>query len=624
MLALALLLLAPAQGYADDARPRVTIAMLPQGTTVERIADAAPGISVGVLSAGLGEVPVGQTYLDISQGSRLGRSLYPDRLPPLYVTGNRVPGRFWSKVRERALEAPASIEPGLLATTLVQNGVRIAARPLAGQPSLIAVDEGGRVRRADSCLPGLCPGVSITSTGLRGLSRLMGTVREEKGDMLIALERPPTERELLSIGIYGAGFEDGDLTSATTRMDGYVLVTDLLPTLLTRYGIPVPEDEVTGREIDSTGGGADVAGIAELERRLGQISDRRWVVLAVNVMIWVAATLLAAVLWRRRGAALALVLLATTMAYTPAMLLIGAALEPSVLVERLIVGMGGPLAAGLSLLALRRPCGDLAPYGAFALAAAVSVGATAIDMIFGSPLTALSLLGPNPGLGVRFFGIGNELEATIGALLILGTGAGVATLRPSEPARAMVIASVVVTTVAVLIFAPGRLGADVGAAITFPAGAAGAVIAALGLGLRRSLLVLLAPLVALLVLVLVDLVSGGDAHLSRSVLGAGGSSELGDVFQRRITLGARSFPRFLDSPFFLAALGGIAAGVWFRATILSWVADLPPARAGLIGAATATLVGTLANDSAALLLMVGTGFIAAFCGLAWAARPVDR
>jgi hypothetical protein len=33
------------------------------------------------------------------------------------------------------------------------------------------------------------------------------------------------------------------------------------------------------------------------------------------------------------------------------------------------------------------------------------------------------------------------------------------------------------------------------------------------------------------------------------------------------------------------------------------------------------VIGTLANDSAALLLMVGTGFIAVFCGLAWGSRP---
>ena len=83
----------------------------------------------------------------------------------------------------------------------------------------------------------------------------------------------------------------------------------------------------------------------------------------------------------------------------------------------------------------------------------------------------------------RFFGIGNELEATIGALLLLAAGAGVTAFGRGDPRRTMAIAVVAATLVAVLAFAPGRFGADVGAAITLcPAGAAAAVVVALRLG----------------------------------------------------------------------------------------------------------------------------------------------
>ena len=41
-------------------------------------------------------------------------------------------------------------------------------------------------------------------------------------------------------------------------------------------------------------------------------------------------------------------------------------------------------------------------------------------------------------------------------------------------------------------------------------------------------------------------------------------------------------------------------------------------RAGLIGAVVATVVGTLANDSGALLLEVGTAYLLVFVGFAWA------
>jgi hypothetical protein len=128
-----------------------------------------------------------------------------------------------------------------------------------------------------------------------------------------------------------------------------------------------------------------------------------------------------------------------------------------------------------------------------------------------------------------------------------------------------------------------------------------------------------APVVALIALVAIDLITGGDSHLSRSVLGAGGLHDVGDVFQRRITLGARSFPNYIHSPFFIAALAGIVVAFFCRRRIAGWMSGRPAAQAGVIGAISATAIGTLANDSAALLLMVGTGFIAAFCGLAWAA-----
>ena len=154
----------------------------------------------------------------------------------------------------------------------------------------------------------------------------------------------------------------------------------------------------------------------------------------------------------------------------PALLLLTAALEPSVLAERLAVGAGAPAARAADPGRRSVRFGDRAGFAAFALAAGVSVVATAVDVLAGSPLTALSLLGPNPELGVRFYGIGNELEAVIGTLLALGSGAAVAAVRPADPRRAVALVAAFAALAAVLVFAPGRFGADVGAAITFPAG----------------------------------------------------------------------------------------------------------------------------------------------------------
>lgn len=619
MLALALIGVFPGAASAAAGQPRVTVAMLPPGTDLEAIDAAVPGIAPGVMSAGLGRVPAAQTYLDMGQGNRLFSSLYPDDIPPLYVTGSRVPADLWARVVARAEEAPADIEPGLLASTLKGAGVEIAARPLAGSPALIAADRAGRIDRSGDCDPGACPGVTVMSAQPAELPGLADRLRPGSGDLLIAIERPPPERDLLAIGIAGEGFDGEAITSDSTRMDGYVLSTDLLPTILGAYGIAIPEG-VDGQAITATGSAADVAAIAEREQRLGEISSRRWEVLAVNLLIWLAVGIVL-VPWRRGLAGFLLATLATAMALVPSILLVAAATTPSELVERVMVGAGAPLLAAAAILALRRRIGDRAPHGAFAVAAAISILATAVDVVAGSPLTALSLLGPNPGLGVRFFGIGNELEAALGAMLLLGVGAAVTAAAPADPRRAAAVATAVAAVAAVLVFAPGRFGADVGAAITFPAGAAVTVVVALRLGLRKAVLVIAAPVAALAALVAIDLLVPGDSHLTRSVLSAGGLGELGDVFDRRITLAARSFPRYIHSPFFIAALLAIAAAIVFRRQVISWFDGRPAALAGVAGAAAATIVGTLANDSAALLLMVGTGYLAAYCGLAWGSRP---
>ncbi len=161
-------------------------------------------------------------------------------------------------------------------------------------------------------------------------------------------------------------------------------------------------------------------------------------------------------------------------------------------------------------------------------------------MVAGSPLTALSLMGPNPGLGVRFYGIGNELEAPLAVLVVAGTGAGLAGFAPRLRAAPAAAAFLAVGLLAAFVFAAGRFGADVGAAIVMPVGAAAAAAAIAARRRRAALLVVAAPFAAVALLALVDLLSGANAHLTRSVLDAGGLHDLGDVAERRLRLSAHS------------------------------------------------------------------------------------
>jgi hypothetical protein len=142
--------------------------------------------------------------------------------------------------------------------------------------------------------------------------------------------------------------------------------------------------------------------------------------------------------------------------------------------------------------------------------------------------------------------------------------------------------------------------------------------AALGAPRRRFLFVVAIPFVAFAVLAALDLALGGDAHLTRSVLDAGGLHSLGDVAERRLRLSAHSFSRGIDSPPLWLAVVGIGVALYKRDRILAWFAPTPALRAGFIAAAFATLVGTLANDSGALLLEVGTVYLLLIVGFSWA------
>ncbi|MGZ5342004.1 MAG: hypothetical protein ACXWW8_03565 [Solirubrobacterales bacterium] len=594
----------------------MVIALIGPGADPEDLA-AVPGVAPGILSAGLSTVSPAQTYLDISQGNRIFTSLYPEDLPESFLITNRVPG--WGAVVKRSEDAPGDLVPGLLAQTLEDAGVPVRVDPALRTPALLGANRAGAVDRSGrfDCIERRCPpGVTVIPAHLYELGALVRQLRGD--DMLIALERPPPPgREGLALGIAGSGF-DGPLTSDTTRTDGLVAATDLAPTILARFGLGHPE-AMNGRPIRAVGA-ADASAVQKLGGRLSVVSSRRDPVIIGNALLWLAIALVSIAATRGRSARVALPLLALSCAYLPLLLLLGAALEPSRGAEHLIVGLGAPLLAAATLRQFRG-------YGALAVACGLTVGAYAIDVIAGSPLTKLSLIGPNPAIGVRFFGIGNELEAAIAVLVPVGVGAALAAWGPKRldaaGRRTAVIAFLGSGALAAAIFAAGRFGADVGAAIVLPAGAAVAAAVAAGVSGRRRwlLLVLAAPLVAIAALAALDLVLGGGAHLTSSVLEAGGAGDLADVARRRLTLSAKSFARTADSPFLYLAAIGLVLGALRHERLKAWCAEAPAALAGFCGAVVATLVGTLANDSGAVVLMIGSAFVATCAGFAWAEAP---
>ena len=603
--ALAGLAAAPASAQPSGAgETSVTIALLPQGTGLLGVA-SEEGMAPGFLSAGIGRVPGAQTHLDITQGNRVSQALYDRDLPFLRFDPTGVLPRNWEAIRGRAESAPARIVPGLLASTLTEAGMAVAAEADAGLGRLIAADRDGRVLRVaeGNTRPGCCA-LRVAAADSRELRGMVERLRGD--DLLIAIERPPPAFRTLTIGIAGSGF-DGLLTSDSTRTDGLVTTTDIGPTVLERLGIGVPE-EMNGRPIRGSGA-HDVQELQEFGARLEVTGERRGPVVGQTLLAWVLLAGAVALL-ARRLARPAVSLLCLSILCLPLVLLVAPAFDPSLLGERLLAGLGAPLVA----LAAWRLVGG---WPALALVCLVGAGAYAADVLAGSILVPMSIPGPNPASGSRFYGIGNEIEATVAALVPLGMGALLASLpRTRGGGRAAAGAFLAVGLAAAAAFALGRFGADVGAAIVLPTGAA--VAAAVALGTRRGVAIaVLAPIGALIALMAADLVFGGDAHLTRSLLDAGGLDDAGDVFERRIRLAGASFTKGANLPFLALAVAVIAAGIWKRRALTGWFAERA-ALAGFAGALAATAIGTVSNDSGVILLILGTAYCMAAAGYAWA------
>jgi hypothetical protein len=126
-----------------------------------------------------------------------------------------------------------------------------------------------------------------------------------------------------------------------------------------------------------------------------------------------------------------------------------------------------------------------------------------------------------------------------------------------------------------------------------------------GVTRRAVAAALVTPVLAVAVLALVDVVTGGDAHLTRSVLAADSPGELADIVERRFDISWDSLKQGttpLSVGLFALVLG---YGVVRRRALFAPLGDDRAFAAGMWGTLAATVVGALANDSGPTIFLIG-------------------
>lgn len=603
---------------AGGAHARVVLAFLPQGgennpgPVLDRL-DARTALAIGLASATQGRATPEQTMLDISSGSRTSRAVYdPNEPPPLELVQGGDGSGFvfgWSKAVDRAESAPAEIEPGLLASAIPHGAAYAGVAGRRHVEAAVAADRDGDVDAVSlgpaATLAGRAAALLETHrlvvvglpTSHKGDAVLDDLLRDRRrSDLLIVVQTPPRTRVplLLPIGIAGLG-GNGLLTSQTTHLEGIVGGIDIPVAILRHLGIDVP-DEVRGQEIRQEGV-RDAAGLEALEARLRVVSGRRTPVLGALAFSWLALVLALGFVADRRGVRAGMRIGALGFMWVPPMLLFTGWLAPSRLAEMAIVVAGAFALAALTDRLVRWPRAPLLP-------ATASIVLYCTDLIFGSPLIIRSLLGVNPRSGSRFYGLGNELESTLTALLLVGLGALLWGRRESRGGAAAIA---LVGAVFAVFVGAGQLGADVGGVITVGAGIAAAVVVMLPGRPSRRLIALaaLVPIAALFALAALDLVTGGDGHFTRTVLHADSAASLWDVVKRRYTLALNVFTQGAMPLIMLVGVLAVAYALRYRERIYAPLRGSPSYRAALIGGLTASIVGALSNDSGPLLFAFG-------------------
>jgi hypothetical protein len=591
----------------------------------ERELASIGGLSVGIMSASQGEYSRAQLLLDMTQGARVASAAYPHAQPPqlsLTPSGAGAIVAGWQAARERAEDAPQLLRPGLLASQVPGGAGYVGITGATDTDGVLAADRDGRValvslgsastllarvaaaRASKELVVADLPNGSEVRVDLLALSR-----GRSPGELLLVVQRTSSAPagELLwtaAAGLAGAGAKE--LRSQSTSERGLIASFDVAPTILGHLGVSIPPD-MRGEPI-VTDGPLRSSSLRALMARLRVIPSRRLNALGFLLGAWLL--LLAMVTPWPRGRSWAMRAGALGVLWAPVAVLVTAAIEPSAPVEYATIA--------LVCLGLGAVTDALVPWPRAVLAPAIAaVLAFTVDALAGTQLLMRSLLGPDPILGARFYGFGNELKPGLAVLVLAAVAAA---LYPSVRGTRAVLTMAAAGAVLAVVEGSARVGAGVGGVIlvSFGTAVAAVMLAPGALTRKRALVVLASPIVGLAALAVIDLATAhGSGHFTGSVLDARSAGDVRDIIVRRYTAAWRELREGAMPAATGFALVYAGLGLRRRNRLLAPVGGDPAWLAALTGGLATGVIGAFVEDSGPVLLVVAVFALGCVLSYLW-------
>ena len=580
---------------------------------------SAANLSVG----GQGSSPCpGQGWLTVSAGVVAGPEPLPCQAPPTLTPAGSVNG--WAGVTAPAILGPFYARPGALEDALLRNDIavsaigrnaalgaadshgqlhatiggdqaslseqtrqavdRIQAQVRAGgaRAGVILVDAADAGANTPGLVqPAVDPGAHTRD--VRGqdqrLGAVLGSLPPTTSVIVASLSDPGPTQHLQLLTLKGpAADQRGFLTSRSTRQPGLALLADVPATVLTDLGIPLPA-QFAGQPLTTTSSGGDQSVVKQL-----QVDDVAATTVQSTVpwffggLIGIELVVLGAIaLARRRSNTNAPAVhgsraspgarragrLATLVAATIPVSCYLANLTPWATSPVPAVALVGAVLAWALTIGVACAVGpwrthSLGPVGAVS---AVTSVVLLIDLASGSSLQLDSMLGLQPLIGGRFYGVGN---VTLGVQLAAGVCLAATLASPSTQVsrRLAGLAILVVAVPIVVVDAAPAWGAKFGAIpVLVPALAVLALrVARVPLRARHALSILAFSAVAVAAVCVLDYLKpkAQRGHLGRfveSVL----SGQVSGILTRKA---GQNLDLLLWPPVNLLIPIGIAAAAW--------------------------------------------------------------
>ena len=486
-------------------------------------------------------------------------------------------------------------------------------KQVSDKASLIVVDTGD-LKRLDLYSSYLNEGTFMNhrKNMLDSMDKFIGDLKTTAGpESLFIVVSPSIENERIKESKLSPimmwkndDLKQGILTSSTTRRLGIVSNLDIAPTIADFLN--VPKDDFVGHHIDIKKSDDNIEFIKDLDQKINLISVLRAPFLKLynvfTILVIVVSSLFLIVnknskrLYRKIVENLLLIVLSIPLALLIMPLLRVGSASLYVLLSILLLGV----IVGIVTLLFK---GKNRLWTILSLSLIVIL----IDIATGSNLTKASVIGYDPIIGARYFGIGNELVGVLLASLIIMVSVMMSKLKSKLPLLLLLVSVIVVGL--------PTMGANVGGTISILFASIIFISLAfkINLNLKRLMAIVLGIGLVILMVGLLDIyVNPNPTHLGETLLMLfkEGPSSIINVIVRKLSVNIRlikssSWGKVL----YTTLLFMILMFKLFKNRVENIYISERNLDIGFISLIAGSIVGFLVNDSGLLLASISSMFM---------------